>query len=58
MKEFKVAIKTLECVTVQAENAEVALDQVKKNIDPRVLGGQIEIEVLEEDLQTDTSASQ
>ena len=58
MKEFKVAIKTLECITVQAETAEAALDLVKKNIDPRILGGQTEIEVLEEDLQADTSATQ
>ena len=33
MKEFKVVIKTLECVTVQAESAGAALELVKKNID-------------------------
>ena len=58
MKEFKVAIKTLECVTVQAEDAGAALELVKKNIDPRVLGGYTEVYVLEEEPEADASATE
>ena len=58
MEEFKIAIETLECITIYAETAEAALEQVKKNIDPRVLGGHTKITVLEEEPKTDTSANQ
>jgi hypothetical protein len=58
MKEFKVMVRTLEVITVQAESAEAALDQAKKGIDPRVLGGPTEIEVLETESEADSSASQ
>lgn len=58
MKEFKIAIETLECVTINAETAEAALEQVKKNIDPRILAGYTKITVLEEEPETDTSATQ
>ena len=57
MKEFKVVIKTLECVAVQAEDAGTALELIKKNIDPRVLGGCTEVYVLEEESEADAPAT-
>lgn len=57
MKEFKIMVRTLEVITVQAKNAEAAIDQVKKGIDPRILGGPTEIVVLETESEADSSAS-
>lgn len=58
MQEFRVAIETLECVIINAETAEAALEQVKKNMDLRVLAGHTKITVLEEEPETDASATQ
>lgn len=57
MKEFKIILKTVETISIQAESAEAALDQVKKQLDPRVLGGPIEINIVEEIEQNDGSVT-
>ena len=56
MKEFKIIVEITDCITIQAETAEAALDQVKKQIDPRILGGPVKFCILEVEPEADTSA--
>lgn len=54
MKEFKVIMEITDYATIQAETAEAALDQVKKQMDPRILGGPVKFQVLEIEPEADT----
>lgn len=57
MKEFKIIIQTIDCLTVNAESEEEAWEQVKKGIDPRVLGGPITVQIVPVDPEADTPAN-
>lgn len=57
MKEFKVIIETIDCISVQAESAEAALDQIRQQTNPRMLGGPIRFQVLEVEPEADASAN-
>jgi hypothetical protein len=56
MKEFKIWIKSIDIITIQAETAEAALKNFEASLKTRV--APIEYGILEVDPQADTSASQ
>ena len=58
MKEFKVIVEIADCLTVQAETAEAALDQAKKQMHPKILGGPVKFQVLEVEPEADIPANQ
>ena len=57
MKEYKVLIEVLDCVTVSAESAEDAWEQVKQKLDPRILGGPMNVQILSVEDETAASAT-
>ena len=57
MKEFKVIIQTTDCLTVNAESAEEAWEQVKKGIDPRILGGPLTVQIVPVDPEATATAN-
>ena len=58
MAEFKVIIQITDSVTINAESAEVAWEQVKSKLDLRVLGGPLTVQVLSVEDETATCANQ
>lgn len=58
MKEFKVLIEILDCITVNAESADEAWEQVKQKLDPRVLAGPMNIQILPVEDETAPSVTQ
>lgn len=58
MAEFKVLIEVLDCVTVNAESADAAWEQVKQKLDPRVLAGPMNVQILPVEEETATVANQ
>ena len=46
MPEFKVIVQITDSITINAESAEKAWEQVKNTLDPRILGGPLTVQVL------------
>jgi hypothetical protein len=55
MKEFKICIKTIDVISVQAETAEAAIKIFESNL--KTLVAPIEYYVLDEDEQANTTAN-
>ena len=45
--KYKIIIKTIELVEMDAENAGAALEKLKSQMDPRILGGPVTFEIIE-----------
>ena len=58
MKEFKVIIQITDTITINADSAENAWEQVKKTLDPRILGGPLTVQVIPIEESTATISTQ
>lgn len=58
MKEFKVIIQITDTITINADSAESAWEQVKKTLDLRILGGPLTVQIIPIEESTATVTNQ
>ena len=46
--KYKIAIKTIDVIEIDAETAEAAIEKLKSQMDPRIVGGPTTFEIVEE----------
>ena len=47
--KYKIAVKTIGIVEIEAETAEAAVENFLKAVDPRTLGGPLTYEIIEDE---------
>ena len=50
--KYKIVVKTIDVVEIDAETADAAVEKFKSQTNPRVLGGPVSFEVIEANEET------